>query len=60
MTFPVSHTGRADYDLELILEWLLAREAGPHQVRVLFTVAGDSVVVLHIRHGRRRHLGEPQ
>ena len=28
----------------------------PHQYRVLFTVDGETVVVLHIRHGRRRHL----
>jgi plasmid stabilization system protein ParE len=31
----------------------------PHQYRVLFTIDGDTVVILHIRHGRRRHLGEP-
>lgn len=31
----------------------------PHLYRVLFTIAGDTVVVLHIRHGRRRRLGEP-
>ena len=26
---------------------------------ILFTIDGDVVVILHIRHGRRRHLGEP-
>ena len=31
----------------------------PHLYRVLFTIEGDTVVVLHIRHGRRRRLGEP-
>ena len=31
----------------------------PHQYRVLYTVDGDTVAVLHIRHGRRRRLGEP-
>jgi plasmid stabilization system protein ParE len=31
----------------------------PHLYRVLFTIEADTVVVLHIRHGRRRHLGEP-
>ena len=30
----------------------------PHQYRVLFTIDGDTVVILHIRHGRRRRLGE--
>jgi hypothetical protein len=28
----------------------------PHLYRVLFTIEGDTVVVLHIRHGRRRRL----
>lgn len=31
----------------------------PHQYRVLFTIEADMVVILHIRHGRRRHLREP-
>jgi len=31
----------------------------PHSYRVLFTIDGDSVIIVHIRHGRRRHLGEP-
>ena len=31
----------------------------PHLYRVLFTIESDTVVVLHIRHGRRRRLGEP-
>jgi hypothetical protein len=31
----------------------------PHQYRVLFTIEANSVIVLHIRHGRRRHLDEP-
>jgi plasmid stabilization system protein ParE len=31
----------------------------PHQYRVLFTTQGDDVIVLHIRHGRRRRLDEP-
>jgi len=30
----------------------------PHRYRVLFTIDADTVVILHIRHGRRRHLGE--
>jgi hypothetical protein len=30
----------------------------PHRYRVLFTVDDDTVIILHIRHGRR-HLGEP-
>lgn len=25
----------------------------PHQYRILFTIEGDTVTVLHIRHGRR-------
>lgn len=25
----------------------------PHRYRVLFTIGGDAVVILHIRHGRR-------
>jgi plasmid stabilization system protein ParE len=25
----------------------------PHQYRILFTIDGDTVVVLHVRHGRR-------
>lgn len=32
----------------------------PHQYRVLFTIEADTVVILHIRHGRRRRLDEPQ
>jgi toxin ParE1/3/4 len=104
MAFRVKHTAQADYDLDLILEWLLAQQAGdaglrwfrklkesinsltempercmlapenadvpfevrqllyghkPHQYRVLFTIEADTVVVLHIRHGRRRDLGKP-
>jgi plasmid stabilization system protein ParE len=31
----------------------------PHVYRILFTVEGDVVYVLRIRHGRRRHLDEP-
>lgn len=31
----------------------------PHAYRILFTIRGDTVYVLHIRHGRRRHIGEP-
>ena len=103
MAFRVKHSEKADYDLDLILEWLLERRAGetglrwfrklqesinslsempkrcmmapenadfsfevrqllfgtkPHQYRILFTVVGDVVVVLHVRHGRRRRLGE--
>jgi plasmid stabilization system protein ParE len=104
MAFRVKQTAQADYDLDLILERLLAQAAGdaglrwfrkikeavnslaemperctlapenaefpfevrqllygnkPHQYRVLFTIEADAVVVIHIRHGRRRHLGEP-
>jgi plasmid stabilization system protein ParE len=32
--------------------------AKPHQYRVMYTIDGDTVAVLHIRHGRRRHIGE--
>jgi plasmid stabilization system protein ParE len=98
MVFRVKQTAQADHDLDVILEWLLAEEAGetglrwfyrlkealeslgelprrcslapesaqfpfeirqliygrkPHQYRVLFTIEDDSVVILHIRHGRR-------
>ncbi len=28
----------------------------PHVYRILFTISGDVVYVLHIRHGRRRLL----
>jgi plasmid stabilization system protein ParE len=31
----------------------------PHKYRILFTIEGEVVYVLRIRHGRRRHLGEP-
>jgi plasmid stabilization system protein ParE len=31
----------------------------PHFYRILFTIEGDVVYVLRIRHGRRRQLGEP-
>lgn len=99
MAFRVELTARAKHDLDVILEWLVAQEAGegglrwfrklkeavaslselprrcpiapenaefpfevrqllygrkPHQYRVLFTTDGETVVVLHIRHGRRR------
>ncbi len=30
----------------------------PHTYRILFTIEGDVVYVLRIRHGRRRYLGE--
>jgi plasmid stabilization system protein ParE len=104
MAFRVKQTDNATHDLDAILQWLLAQEAGetgvrwfrklkdavaslsefpercviapenkdfpfevrqllygrkPHQYRVLFTIDVDMVVILHIRHGRRRHLGEP-
>jgi plasmid stabilization system protein ParE len=29
----------------------------PHHYRVLYTIDGDTVAVLHIRHGRRRRFG---
>jgi plasmid stabilization system protein ParE len=101
MAFRVKQSPQADSDLDGILEWLLAQQAGdtglrwfqklkeavatlselpqrcplapenkefpfevrqllygrkPHVYRVLFTIEGDAVVILHIRHGRRRHL----
>ena len=101
MAFRIEPTARAKQDLDAILEWLLAQEAGetglrwfwklkeavaslseisqrcplapenaefsfevrlllygrkPHQYRVLFTINGETVVILHIRH---QHLGEP-
>jgi plasmid stabilization system protein ParE len=104
MTFRVRLTAQAVYDLDLILERLLAQQAGdaglrwfrklknainslaempercmvapentefpfevrqllyghkPHEYRVLITIEADTVVVLHIRHGRRRRLDEP-
>jgi plasmid stabilization system protein ParE len=104
MAFRVSQTARATRDLDAILEWLMAEEAGetglrwfrkmkdavaslgsfpercgiapesrdfpfevrhlifgrkPHLYRVLFTIEDDVVVVLHIRHGRRRKLSDP-
>jgi len=31
----------------------------PHLYRILFTIEGETVVVLHIRHGRRQHLNDP-
>jgi plasmid stabilization system protein ParE len=31
----------------------------PHVYRILFTIEGDVVYVLRIRHGRRRNIGEP-
>jgi len=31
----------------------------PHVYRILFTIRGDTVHVLHIRHGRRTHIGDP-
>ena len=103
MAFRVKQTAQADDDLDLILEWLLAQEAGeagirwferlkdaleslsefphrcqlapentefafevrqliygrkPHLYRVLFTIDGDMVIILHIRHGRRLRLGK--
>jgi plasmid stabilization system protein ParE len=30
----------------------------PHQYRVLYTFDGETVAVLHVRHGRRRRVGE--
>jgi plasmid stabilization system protein ParE len=30
----------------------------PHAYRILFTIEGDTVKILHIRHGRRRPLSE--
>src|ERR1017187_3226143 len=104
MAFRVEPTATAIQDLNDILEWLVAQEAGetglrwfrglneavnslvefphrcplapenaefpfevrqllygrkPRQYRVLFTIDGETVVILHIRHGRRRYLGEP-
>ncbi len=101
MRFRVETTARAKQDLDDILIWLLARQAGdaglrwfqglrdavaslnqspgrcrlapedevfPFEVRelrygkkfdvyrILFTVEGDTVTILHIRHGRRAHL----
>ncbi|HEY6342228.1 MAG TPA: type II toxin-antitoxin system RelE/ParE family toxin [Bryobacteraceae bacterium] len=31
----------------------------PHVYRIIFTIEGERVVILHIWHGRRRHLEEP-
>jgi plasmid stabilization system protein ParE len=98
MTFRVKQTAQVDADLDAILEWLLAQQAGetglrwfaglekaldslselpyrcslapedadfpfevrqlihgrkPHLYRVLFTIEGDTVIILHVRHGRR-------
>jgi plasmid stabilization system protein ParE len=101
MGFRVKTTRKAKRDLDVILSWLLAEEAGetgwrwfrslkeavaslstfpercplapenrefpfevrqllygrkPHVYRILFTIEDDAVVVLHIRHGRRKPL----
>jgi plasmid stabilization system protein ParE len=103
MAFRVESTFGAKDDLDDILAWLQANEAGetglrwfrkmeeaiaslselpqrcpiapenadfpfevrqllygrkPHEYRVLFTIDGDMVVVLHVRHGRRKRLTE--
>jgi plasmid stabilization system protein ParE len=103
MAFRVKQTAEADRDLDLILEWLTARQAGEtglhwleglkdtidslselphrcplapesvafpfelrqllhgrksHQYRVLFTIEADTVIILHIRHGRRLPIAE--
>jgi hypothetical protein len=50
MAFRVKQTAQADYDLD---------RNKPHQYRVLFTIQDDDVIILHIRHGRRRSPGEP-
>src|SRR5689334_18731200 len=34
--------------------------ADPHRFRVLYTIDGDTVLILHSRDGRRRRLGEFQ
>jgi plasmid stabilization system protein ParE len=105
MVSRVELTAKAKRDLDAILEWLVAQEAGeaglrwyarlqkeigslsalayrcplapengefpfeirqllygrrPHQYRILYTVEGETVIVLHIRHGRRRRLGKSQ
>ena len=39
---------------EEIRELLYGRRE--HRYRILFTIRGDTVVVLHIRHGAREHL----
>lgn len=31
----------------------------PHLYRIIFTIKGETVYVLSIRHGRRKHLDEP-
>jgi plasmid stabilization system protein ParE len=31
----------------------------PHVYRILFTIEGDTVIVLHIRHGRRKPVVGP-
>ena len=104
MAFRVEYSTKAKLDLDAILEWLLAQEAGnrglqwflklqetvhtlhelpqrcplapeskafpfevrqllygrrSHRYRILFTIEGERVIILHIRHGRRQHLGEP-
>jgi hypothetical protein len=46
----------ADFPFEVLQ---LMYGGRPHQYRILFTIDGDSVGVLHIRHGRRRVIGEP-
>jgi plasmid stabilization system protein ParE len=40
-----------------VRQLLFGRKA--HGYRVLFTIDADKVIILYIRHGRRRHLGEP-
>jgi plasmid stabilization system protein ParE len=41
---------------EEIRQLLSGRSRGVH--RILFTIKDDSVVVLHVRHGARKHLPE--
>ena len=32
----------------------------PHVYRILFTIRGDTVYILHVRHGRRKRIGDLQ
>jgi plasmid stabilization system protein ParE len=40
-----------------VRQLLYGRKA--HRFRILFTIDADVVIVLHIRHGRRQYLPEP-
>lgn len=52
---PAAHSESGHFGMT-IRQLVYGRGAGRY--RVLYTVVGGSVFVLHVRHGRRRRLGE--